>query len=173
MSAVTPILVIVMGVSGVGKSTIASTVATRLNMAFIEADEFHSDEAIQSMGCGIPLTDELRQGWIECLCNAANQYILNNQSVVLAYSGLKTKHRAQFSALPCRTLFLLLDASFDLLRGRLAERKNHFFPESLLQSQFEDFEPLTSDINSRKVNAERAEEFVIDECLKHIRDFKE
>ena len=88
-----PILVVVMGVSGCGKSTLAQEIANHYKINFLDADAFHSKDAMKQMSDGIPLTDEQRAPWIERICRQLNYFELKNISCVLAYTGLKKQHR--------------------------------------------------------------------------------
>ncbi len=162
-----------MGVAGSGKSTLATLLAEQLNMAFIEADNYHSDEAVERMRQGLPLNDDLRKGWIDRLCATVTQKATNNDSMVMAYSGLKRQQRQRFNTLNCKTLFLFLDLNFEVLAARLEKREGHFFPVSLLQSQFDDLEPLQQEINECIVDADRPIDAIVADCLKHIEDFRE
>ncbi|XQW86774.1 gluconokinase [Thalassotalea piscium] len=141
-----PRLIIVMGVSGCGKSTIASTLALTGDYCYIDADDFHSAEAKGMMSQNIALTDEIRMPWINVICETLCQYQSKNQSVVLAFSGLKAKYRQPFRMLGFNTRFILLHGSQSLIAKRLAVRENHFANENLLTSQFETLElPTTSE----------------------------
>ena len=168
-AAQSPQLIIVMGVAGSGKSTVADSLATQLQMAMIEADEYHSDEAVDMMRQGMPLNDTIREAWIRRLRDAVNQKLATGHSVVLAYSGLKQKQRQQFNQLPCKTTFLFLNLTFDVLRDRLAARESHFFPVSLLQSQFDDLEPLQGQANEYVIEANKPIAALLDDCLDCIK----
>ena len=106
-----PRLIIVMGVSGCGKSTIAKTIAKEKKMIFLEADGFHSVAAKELMANGNPLNDLMREPWIAAICDELKKIQPKNRNCVLAYSGLRTKHRQQFRQLGFETLFLFLSAS--------------------------------------------------------------
>ena len=99
IETVKPKLTIVMGVSGSGKSVIGQKLAQELDYLFIDADDFHSDEARALMAQGTPLDDNYRVQWIAKLSNYLNALRCQNQSCVLAYSGLKAVHRDQFRQL--------------------------------------------------------------------------
>lgn len=143
-----PKLVVVMGVSGSGKSTVALQLALALNFTFLDADDFHSPEAKQSMSQNIALTDEMRLPWISSICYALARYRQNNESIVLAFSGLKAKYRAPFRTLDFAASFILLNGSEKLISKRLQARKNHFANEKLLTSQINTLElPLKSELD--------------------------
>jgi gluconokinase len=165
-----PQLVIVMGVAGSGKSTLAALLAKQLGWAMIEADSYHSEQAVSLMKQGIPLNDEIRKEWIIRLRDAANNRIIAGSSVVMAYSGLKHHQRQQFNTLNCQTTFLFLNLPFDVLQARLAKRTAHFFPTSLLQSQFDDLEPLKNEANEYTIDANKPVEDILRDCLTCIED---
>ena len=139
-------LIVIMGVSGSGKSTIARLITEEIDAGFIDADDFHSKENKTNMGNNIPLTDKQRLSWvIRVLDSVCHQLQRGESSVVLAYSGLKKKHRMMFKQLPYEVHFFWLNPPYDLLLTRLNNRKNHFVDASFLTSQLQDLEPLESD----------------------------
>ena len=137
-----PGLVIVMGVSGSGKTVLAKKIAKICSCDFIEADNFHSEEAKAHMASGKPLTDAMREPWIQRLLAELSAKHAANKKVVLAYSGLKREHRERFRQLPYgkNVMFLVLEGPRALIKSRMRKRKNHFMPESLLDSQFDAME---------------------------------
>ena len=132
-----PTLVIAMGVSGSGKTTVAQKLAEKYPFLYVEADDFHSEEAKQKMQAGIPLTDEDRLPWIARLCEYLAQQGQSNQSCVLSYSGLRAAHRQLFRELDFNIQFLFLNGPQTLILERMNARQNHYMPASLLQSQFD------------------------------------
>ena len=130
-------IVVVMGVSGSGKSTIGRLLAERLGLPFLDADEFHPPENVAKMAAGIPLTDADRQPWLELL--NANLRVRDN--AVLACSALKESYRRTLSQGLADCRFVHLRGSLELIRARLAERKHRYMPASLLESQFGTLEP--------------------------------
>jgi gluconokinase len=138
--------VVVMGVSGCGKSTIGSRLSEELNAAFIDADELHSDEARALMGAGIPLTDDDRRPWLERVAQAAADLNRRGVSVVLACSALKRIYRDQLRAgISEPTSFIHLVGSAELISSRMSTRVGHFMPTALLTSQLETLQPLQPD----------------------------
>ena len=139
-------IVVVMGVSGCGKTTVGNLLASRLGYPFLDADEFHPPENVAKMAAGTPLSDSDRWPWLEKL----NGKLIENRSAVLACSALKESYRAALSrGLPdCR--FVHLRGSIELIRARLQDRRHRYMPASLLESQFATLEPpagaLTVDI---------------------------
>ncbi|GGZ97945.1 gluconokinase [Arenicella chitinivorans] len=130
-----PNLVICMGVSGTGKSTLGRALASQLRWLFIEADDFHCAENKAWMASGKPLTNTMREPWIKALLTELELRCAAQQNCVLAYSGLVRAHRDRFRALHFQIQFVHLSASPEVLESRLAERQNHFMPTSLLTSQ--------------------------------------
>lgn len=136
-------LIIIMGVSGCGKTTIAKHISEQLSFEYMEADDFHSAENKAHMQKGQPLTDDMRWPWIHNICAAIKE---SDQDIVLANSGLKAAHRACFTQLERSVNFVRLDVSQDIIQARLSKRENHFMPASLLSSQFRDMEaPLAGE----------------------------
>ena len=141
-----PLLVVVMGVSGTGKTTLATEIANALNMKFLDADSLHSQAAIQQMSQGIALTDEQRVPWIERICRQLNQFETQGKSCVLAYSGLKQQHRQLIFSAYQHTYGILLSADQAIIEKRLQNRKNHFMSPELLNSQIAAMEPILNEI---------------------------
>ena len=125
-------IVIVMGVSGCGKSTIGQLLASRLKFPFLDADEFHPRANVAKMASGTPLTDADRWPWLKNL----NGKLRGNENAVLACSALKESYRTVLSAGLADCRFVHLRGSIELIRARLAERKHRYMPASLLESQF-------------------------------------
>jgi len=135
-----------MGVSGTGKTTLATEIANTLDMTFFDADSLHSQAAIQQMSQGIALTDEQRIPWIERICSQLNQFETQGKSCVLAYSGLKRQHRQLIFSSYHHTYGILLNADQAIIEKRLQARKNHFMSPRLLSSQIDAMEPFVNEI---------------------------
>ena len=137
-----PLLLVIMGVSGSGKTTLASEYAKRHQFTFLDADSLHSDQAIKQMSQGKPLTNKQRLPWIQRIHNQLCHFEAENKNCILAYSGLKQAHRkVVFSAYTHRA-GVLLSADKAMIMQRLATRSEHFMPPQLLDSQFNEMEPL-------------------------------
>ena len=131
--------VLVMGVSGCGKTTVAQLLAQKLSVVFLEADDFHPIENKEKMKAKIPLTDEDRLPWLKKLAVAMKEK--EGNGFVLACSALKESYRALLQSDLEQTLqIVFLQGSFEDILKRMKARKNHFMPSSLLQSQFDDLE---------------------------------
>ena len=130
-------IVLVMGVSGAGKSTIGRLLAERLGWSFVDADEHHPPRNVAKMAAGTPLTDEDRRPWLEKL----NLLLKQEANTVLACSALKEAYRQRLAEglADCRIVYLR--GSFELIRSRMQERRHRFMPASLLESQFATLEP--------------------------------
>jgi gluconokinase len=140
-----PVLLVCMGVSGSGKSTVARILARQLELEFCEADDFHGPENTARMAAGEPLSDAMREPWIDRLSAALAAKRSEGRSCVLAWSALRRAHRQRIRALGFRTLFLHLQADPGVIAGRLDTRPGHFFHPGLLQSQFEDLQPASGE----------------------------
>ncbi|MBU2871128.1 AAA family ATPase [Colwellia sp. E2M01] len=130
-----------MGVSGTGKSVIAKKLADDISLVFIDADDFHSEQAKRHMAENKPLTDEMRIPWLHKIIDHLNTLYAEGKSVALAYSGLKSAHRALFKTLAFSCHFFYLNGDKSIIAKRISQRKNHFFSSNLLESQFLAMEP--------------------------------
>ncbi|MDG1814128.1 MAG: gluconokinase, GntK/IdnK-type [Porticoccaceae bacterium] len=156
-----PLLVVVMGVSGTGKSTLASEFARRYQFTFLDADSLHSDRAIRQMSQGIPLTDDQRSPWIQRIYARLSESHSQNKNCILAYSGLKQAHRkVVFSSYTTRA-GVLLNADQDLIMERLAKRSAHFMSPQLLNSQIAEMELFDSKEPLLQLNSDESLEILL------------
>ncbi len=137
-----PDVVIVMGVSGVGKSTVAKGLSTIMGWQFAEGDAFHPEANIAKMHAGTPLTDEDRWPWLRLLRDWMAEEIAAGHSSVVTCSALKVVYRDLLREAGPEVRFLHLIAPESLVGDRMGHREGHFMPSSLLHSQFETLEPL-------------------------------
>lgn len=139
--------VIVMGVSGSGKSAVGAPLAAEVGFEFLEGDDHHPRANIEKMAAGIPLTDADRGPWLRGLADLVAQRHERGEGTVLACSALRRAYRDVLrTAVPPDESFLIqLDADVDTLRSRLLERRGHYMPASLLDSQLATLEPLEPD----------------------------
>jgi len=148
-------LLIIIGVSGSGKSSIAQQLAEELQFEFVEADDFHSQEAKNQMADNIPLTDEMRAPWIKAIIGELISLHRLEKNIVLAYSGLKQRHRNQFRAINENCHFFYLSASKLNILSRLRKRNFHFFNKDLLDSQFDAMEvPNMDEMDVTSINVD-------------------
>ncbi|GAA2964749.1 gluconokinase [Streptomyces enissocaesilis] len=136
-------LIVVMGVSGSGKTTVGQAIAQRLAVPYAEADDFHSPQNVAKMRAGVPLDDEDRRPWLDAIATWLDEHA--GRGGVVTCSALKRRYRDRLAAVSPEVLFLHLDGSAELIAGRLAQREDHFMPASLLQSQIDALEPLEPD----------------------------
>ena len=128
-------VVVVMGVTGSGKTTIGSLLAKRLSWDFADADDYHSAANKEKIRHGIALTDADREPWLATLREQISRWIVAKKNVVLACSALKRSYRQQLLA-GTEVKFVYLKGTYDLIAERLAHRKGHFADEHILASQF-------------------------------------
>lgn len=134
--------IVVMGVSGSGKSTVGAALAQRLGVPFGDADDFHPPANIAKMTAGVALDDTDRHPWLEAIGEWLAQRAA--QGGVISCSALKVAYRDQLRDHAPRTTFVHLHGSRDVIARRQASRPGHFMPASLLDSQFDTLEPLGS-----------------------------
>jgi gluconokinase len=130
-------MIIVMGVSGSGKTTVGKELAAKLDLPFYDADHFHSQTSIEKMKCGIPLTDLDRYPWLQLLSEKMEQWNTDG-SAVLACSALKEEYRTILSS-RTKMNWVYLTASFEAIYDRMKKRDHYMKPE-MLQSQFDTLE---------------------------------
>ena len=140
-----PCALIVMGVSGSGKSTIAAALAERLGWTFEDGDRFHPASNVAKMRAGHPLTDEDRLPWLEAISDEIGRVCEAGGHLVVACSALKHAYRNILLRGRDDVRFVFLNGSQGLIAERLAHRKGHFMPPGLLDSQFKTLEPPLAD----------------------------
>ena len=129
---------VLMGVSGSGKTTIGQLLATRLGIQFFDGDDFHSRANIEKMKAGLALDDNDRYEWLKSINAIANKVLAANTSAVIACSALKSKYREIIAEhIQASIFWIYLNGSKELIQQRMADRKDHYMPVSLLQSQFD------------------------------------
>lgn len=136
-------LIVVMGVSGCGKSTVGEALARRLGVPFADADDFHSAANVAKMTAGTPLDDTDREPWLRAI--GAWLHERADGGAVAACSALRRAYRDILRAEAPQVLFLHLHGDPETVRDRVAARTGHFMPESLVASQFATLEPLETD----------------------------
>jgi gluconokinase len=133
-------IILVMGVSGSGKTTIGKMLANSLGWTFSDADTFHSQQNVEKMRQGIPLSEADRKPWLQDLQTAIKYWLQENKNVVLACSALKDSYRQFLVVDSNRVKLVYLKGSYQLIQKRLQERQNHYMSAQLLTSQFEALE---------------------------------
>ena len=132
-------IVIIMGTTGAGKTTIGTMLATQLNWQFADADTFHPPANIEKMSHGIPLTDADRAPWLEAMRKAILEWIAAGKNVVLACSALKRAYRDELRPSP-EVKIVYLKGDYALFAERIRHRHGHFAGEQILAGQFADLE---------------------------------
>ena len=128
--------VIIMGVAGSGKTTIATLLSEALGWPMYDADDFHSPENIRKMASGVALTDADRAPWLEKLRQLIAEHNERGENGVLACSALKEAYRQTLRSTDDEVALVYLKAQPDLVRSRLDNRKGHYMPKGLIESQF-------------------------------------
>ena len=164
-------IVVLMGVSGSGKTTIGTLLAERMGTLFADADDYHPAANKAKMASGQPLNDDDRQPWLETLNKMMRGWFESGKGGVLACSALKEKYRATLaSGMPGSAVhFVLLDGSKEMIAERLAKRKHEFMNAKLLESQFATLETPKDAVC---VVNDKAPEVVVDEILQQVRNKK-
>jgi gluconokinase len=134
-------VVIVMGVSGSGKSTVGRALSGALEWRFLDADDLHPAANVLKMATGVPLTDEDRWPWLERLHEELKAALERSEPLVVACSALKKAYRRYLEVDAARTRWVFLHAPREVLAERLHNRPGHFMPPSLLGSQLDTLEP--------------------------------
>lgn len=137
-------IVVVMGVSGVGKTTIGRSLAEKLNAAFLEGDKFHPPANVEKMRTGTPLTDADREPWLRALAAEAERWAARGENAVIACSALKRRYRAILTERVAMR-FVHLTGEPALIKARLDARVGHYMPPSLLPSQLATLEAPGAD----------------------------
>jgi gluconokinase len=136
-------IIILMGVSGAGKTVVGQALAARLGWTFEDADAWHPAANVEKMRSGVPLNDDDRKPWLEALNRAIREWVASGRNTVLACSALKARYRETLRSgveNSATVQFVFLKATYEQIDQRLRERRGHYMPESLLRSQFEALE---------------------------------
>lgn len=158
--------IILMGVSGSGKSTIGAAVAREIKAKFIDGDDLHPRANIQKMASGQPLNDEDRAPWLQRLNDAAYSLNHKNESGIIVCSALKRRYRDLLRKDNDNMVFIYLKGSFEVILARLQARSGHFMPTELLKSQFEALEePGTDEKDVICVDIDTDVEGVVGRCV--------
>ncbi|HET6732265.1 gluconokinase [Mycobacterium sp.] len=155
--------IVVMGVSGSGKSTVGAALAQRLRVPFADADDFHPPANIAKMTAGEPLDDDDRYPWLE----AIGEWLAarDGSGGVMSCSALKRKYRDQLRRHCAGVEFLHLAGTPEVIGRRQASRPGHFMPASLLASQFKTLEPLESDESGVTIDVDQNIDSIVDDYV--------
>lgn len=155
--------VVVMGVSGSGKSLIGSMLAEALGLPFIEGDRLHPQANVTKMSAGIPLSDEDRWPWLDRVGEELTAAVRERGGAVAACSALRQSYRDRLRAVAGRGLrFVFLSGSRELLLGRMSARRHHFMPVSLLDSQLATLEPPLGEAGVLTIDVAPSAQSIVD-----------
>ena len=157
-------IVVVMGVTGSGKTTVGVSLAAQLGGEFVDADSFHSAANVEKIRHGIALDDADRAPWLTSLRNAMEGWVAEHKNVVLACSALKRSYRDEL-CLGGETRFVYLKGSYDLISQRLRQRLGHFASETILASQFAALEEPDDAIT---VDIDHSQEEIVGEIVRQL-----
>ncbi len=163
-----PCAVVVMGVSGSGKSTIGEALAARLGWRFEDGDRFHPPSNVAKMSAGQPLTDEDRRPWLQAIADEIDRVCMAGEHAVIACSALKRSYREILVHGRSDVRIVHLDGAEELIAGRLASRKGHFMPPGLLASQFRTLEPPAADEHPVTVSIDAPTQTVVDDIVHQL-----
>lgn len=163
-----PSALIVMGVSGSGKSTIGDKLAERLCWPYEDGDRFHPASNVAKMSAGHPLTDEDRWPWLRAIADEIDRVGKAGQHAVIACSALKRVYRDVLVHGRSDVRIVFLDGTQQLIASRLAQRKGHFMPPGLLASQFTTLEPPGTSENPVIVSIDASVETIIDDIISQL-----
>ncbi|TPK34861.1 gluconokinase [Mesorhizobium sp. B2-5-3] len=166
-----PPAIVVMGVAGCGKSVVGAALATALGAVFIEGDRLHPPENVARMASGQPLTDQLREGWLDAIGERIAASAGEGRGVVAACSALKRSYRERLRGICRDIVFLYLEIDPAMARLRVASRKGHFMPASLVDSQFAILEPPAADERALTLDATRPIADLVAEAVRMTRRF--
>ena len=164
-----PCALVVMGVSGSGKSTIAEKLAERLGWIFEDGDRFHPASNVAKMSAGQPLTDEDRWPWLQAIAEEIDRVCKASQRAVIACSALKQAYRDILVHGRRDVRIVFLRGSQALIADRLANRRGHFMPAGLLDSQFKTLEPPEASEHPVTVSIDASVETIVEDILRQLK----
>ena len=166
---IAPRALIVMGVSGSGKTTIGEKLADRIGWRYQDADRFHPAGNVAKMSAGEPLTDEDRWPWLRAIAAEIDRASADREHVVMGCSALRRVYRDILVHGRHDIKLIYLDGAQELIADRLRLRKGHFMPPGLLASQFKTLEPPTPDEHPIKVSIDPPVETIVDNILRQLK----
>lgn len=155
---------VIMGVSGCGKSSVGKELAIRLNAKFTDGDDLHPKANLEKMASGIPLVDDDRWPWL----SEVGKKLLNDNDSIIACSALKRSYREKIREFAPDVIFIHLHGDRKILESRLKARSDHFMPKSLLDSQLNTLEPLAPDENGKVFDISKPVEEIVSEVMQWI-----
>jgi carbohydrate kinase (thermoresistant glucokinase family) len=158
-------MIVIMGVSGCGKTTIGIQLAKQLDLPYFDADDFHSASNIEKMKHGIPLNDEDRMPWLTLLANNIQTWDVQG-GAVLSCSALKESYRKLLASKSKQVNWVYLKGSFKLIQSRLEQREGHYMKSGLLQSQFDTLEEPNYGIH---IDIENPTEQIVSEIISKLK----
>jgi gluconokinase len=156
------IALVLMGVSGCGKTSVGQSLSEQLGWPFYDGDDFHSPENVSKMLKGTPLNDEDRINWLEALQDLISDQLDAGENLILACSALKAKYRQQLSLGNEGLVFVFLNGDFDLIWSRMQTRNDHYMNPDMLKSQFNTLETPS---NALEVNIDQPIKTIIQEII--------
>jgi gluconokinase len=163
-----PCALVVMGVSGSGKSTIADKLAERLSWKYEDGDKFHPLSNVAKMSAGQPLTDEDRWPWLQAIADEIDRVCKARERAVIACSALKRVYRDILVHGRNDVRIIFLEGTQELIAARLNLRKGHFMPPGLLASQFKTLEPPGADENPVTVSIDASVDAIVDDIVRQL-----
>ncbi len=154
-----------MGITGSGKSTVGASLARRLGVDFVEGDDYHPPENVRRMASGIPLTDDDRAGWLRALATRIGEARDAGTGLVMTCSALKRSYRDALRAAAPELQFVFLKGSRVMIAERLAERRGHFMPASLLDSQLATLEEPAFDEHAWTYDIRESAQKIVDDLV--------
>ena len=167
MSKNNPVVLILMGVAGCGKTTVGKALAARLDCPFYDGDDFHPPENLAKMANGIPLEDVDRLPWLTCLHDLIHDHLVQGEAAVFACSALKKRYRDLLRSDNRGAIIIYLQGERDLIQKRLQSRQGHFMKTGMLESQFEALEAPSPD-EAILVDITGSVEGIIQQILAHV-----
>jgi gluconokinase len=167
--ATTACAVVVMGVSGSGKSTIAERLAARLGWRYEDGDKYHPPANVAKMSAGHPLTDEDRWPWLQAIADEIDRTCKQEERAVVACSALKRAYRDILVHGRNDVRIVFLNGEQALIAARLAARKGHFMPPGLLTSQFKTLEPPQPTERPITVSIDAPVEAIVDDIIRQLK----
>ena len=169
MRGMLPSIIVVMGVSGCGKSTVAERLARHLDWQFAEADTFHPAANVEKMRSGIPLTDVDRAPWLDAIAAWIDAMRSRGQRCVVTCSALKRAYRQRLAGGHHDVRFVYLKGSYELIASRLAARRHEYMPPTLLRSQFDALEEPGEEEHPLVVSIEPPADAIVATIVERLR----